>query len=60
MGEFVVEEFVEEDLGDDLELVAIIAQAVLRTDAFEVVDEGDGLFLEVAGHGDVNTEILKS
>ena len=49
VGEFVVEEFVEEDLGDDLELVPIIAEAVVGTDALEVVDEGGGLFLKVAG-----------
>jgi hypothetical protein len=51
MSEFVVEELVEEDLGDDLELVAIVAEAVVGTDAFEVVAESDGFFLEVAGHG---------
>jgi hypothetical protein len=53
MGEFVVEELVEEDLGDDLVFVAVIAEAVVGADGLEVVDEGDGLDLEVAGgHGE--------
>jgi hypothetical protein len=52
VGEFVVEELVEENLGDNFELVAVVAEAVVSADAFEVVDEGDGLLLEVAGgHG---------
>ena len=60
MGEFVVEELVEENLGDDLELVAVVAEAVVGTDAFEVVDEGDGLFLEVAGgHGWKKSEMKR-
>jgi hypothetical protein len=41
MGEFVVKELIEEDLGDDLELVAIVPESVVGTDALEVVDEGD-------------------
>ena len=49
--EFVVEELVEEDLGDDLVFVAVIAEAVVGTDGLEVVDEGGGLDLEGAGHG---------
>ena len=50
VSEFVVEELVEEDLGDDLVFVAVIAEAVVGTDGLEVVDEGDGLDLEGAGH----------
>lgn len=50
VGEFVVEEFVEEDLGDDFVFVAVIAEAVVGADGFEVIDEGGGLELEVAGH----------
>ena len=41
-GEFVVEEFVEKDLGDDLEFVAIIAEAVVGADRLEVVDQLPG------------------
>ena len=46
-----LEELVEEDLGDDLVFVAVIAEAVVGTDGLEVVDEGGGLDLEGAGHG---------
>ena len=45
VGELVVEEFVEEDLGDDFELVAIVAEAVAGADGLEIVDEGGGFFL---------------
>jgi hypothetical protein len=40
---------VEEDLGDDLVFVAVSAEAIVGTDTFEVVNEGDGLDLEGAG-----------
>ena len=46
VGELVVEELVEEDLGNDLELVAVIAQAVVGADALEVVDQGGGFCFE--------------
>ena len=60
MGEFVVEELVEEYLGDDFELVAVVAKAVVGADAFEIVDEGGGLFLEVAGgHGWKKSEMKR-
>jgi hypothetical protein len=37
------------------------ARAVVVADAFEVVDEGDGLLLEVAGgHGWIKAERLKT
>jgi hypothetical protein len=49
VGEFVIEELVEEDLGDDLELVPIVPQAVAGANGFEVVDEGGGFFFEFLG-----------
>ena len=56
VGEFVVEEFVEEDLGDDFVFIAVIAETVVGADAFEVVDEGFGLALEVEGGHAVRVE----
>ena len=41
-GEFVVEELVEKDLGDDLEFVAVVAQAIGGADALEAVDQLTG------------------
>ena len=49
VGEFVIEELVEEDLGDDLELVPIVPQAVACANGFEVVDEGGGLCFKFLG-----------
>jgi hypothetical protein len=49
-GELVVEKLVEKDLGDDLELVAIVAEAVGGADVLEVVDQLPGLFLEILGY----------
>ena len=51
VGELVVEDFVEKDLGDDLELVAIVTEAVVGADGLEVVDELLGFGVEEAGHG---------
>ncbi len=51
VGKLVVEELVEEDLGDDLELVAIVAEAVVGADGLEVVNEGLGLGFKSAGEG---------
>ena len=48
VGELVVEEFVEKDLGDDLELVAIVTEAVVGADGLEVVDELLGFGVEEA------------
>ena len=59
VGEFVVEEFVEKDLGDDLVFVAVIAEAVVGADGFEIINEGGGLELEVAGHFGRKAENLK-
>ena len=49
-----------DDLGDDLVFVAVVAEAVVGADGLEVVDEGDGLDLEVAGGHGVNAEKLKT
>ncbi|GCV20826.1 hypothetical protein ExPUPEC119_02829 [Escherichia coli] len=40
--EFVVQEFVQECLSDNFEFVTVVAQAVVRTDAFQAVDQGFG------------------
>ena len=45
-GEFVVEELVEKDLGNDLEFVAVIAEAIVGADAFEAVDQLLWFFVE--------------
>jgi hypothetical protein len=48
VGELVVEEFIEEDLSDDFELVAIVTEAVVGADGLEVVDELLGFGVEEA------------
>ena len=52
VGKLVVEEFIEEDLGDDLELVPVVAESGVGADSLEIVDQrfGVGLKLE-CGHG---------
>ena len=45
--ELIVEEFIEEDLGDDLELVAVVAESGVGTDGFEVVDQSFGVGLKL-------------
>ena len=59
VGKLIVEGFVEEDLGDDLVLVAVVAESGIGADGFEVVDQrfGVGLKLE-CGHG-VESRIRK-
>ena len=46
-GELVVQELVEKDLGDDLEFVAVVAQAIVGADAFEAVDQVLWFFVEI-------------
>ena len=46
-GEFVVQKFIEKNLGDDLELVAIVTEAIGGTDTLEVVDQLPGSFFEI-------------
>ena len=42
---------------DHLVFVSVIAEAVVGTDGLEVVDEGDGLDLELAGGHGVDAEM---
>ncbi len=39
ISEFVIEKFIEKDLGDDLEFVAVVAQAIGGADGFYAVDQ---------------------
>ena len=48
--ELVVEEFVEKNLGDDLEFVAIIAQAIRGANGLEAVDEFAGALFKLLGY----------
>lgn len=47
VNELVIQELVQKHLGDDFELITIIAQAVVSADAFQVVDQGFGLLLKL-------------
>ena len=49
-GELVVQEFVEEDLGDDLEFVAIVAQAIRGANGLEAVDQLAGALFKLLGY----------
>ncbi|MPN49168.1 hypothetical protein SDC9_196782 [bioreactor metagenome] len=48
--EFVVEELVEEDLCDDLEFVAIVAQTIGGTNGLEAVDKFSGALFKLLGY----------
>ena len=48
-GRIDVEEFIEEDLGDDLELVAVVAESGIGADGLEVVDQRLGVGLKLLG-----------
>ena len=45
-GEFVVQELVQKGLGNDLEFVTVVAQAIVGADAFQAVDQGFGFLLK--------------
>ena len=46
--ELVVKKFIKENLGDNLIFVAVVAEAKIGTDTFQVIDQGGGLFLKVS------------
>lgn len=46
-GKFVVQKFVEKNLRDDFELVAIIAQPISGTNSLEAINELSGAFFKI-------------